>query len=95
MWPWNKSVTYKDKNGNSKQQSAANTCGDIYDTLEGEDGACLDLNIWQSGTTTEVHASWIGECLLNDDTTFYIKVFDYGAPDVDCAEPYKLEITAQ
>ena len=96
VWPWNKAVEYTDKNGKKVQQSAKNQCGAIYDEIDNEDGSCMELNLWQIGTAEEVYkATWKGEWLQNDDVTFYIKVFDYGAPDVECAEPYKLEILAQ
>ena len=95
VWPQTKSVTYTDKTGAKVEQSPKNQCGPIYDEIDNE-GACMGLNIFELGTKEEIYvAEWEGEWFQNDDNTFIIKVFDYDAPDVECAEPYKLELIAQ
>ena len=69
------------------------SCGEVQSIVD--DGYCLDLNIYQNGTTPETYvATWTGKWLQNDDRTFYIVVFDFSDEVDECTQPYQLTVQA-
>lgn len=94
VWPLNGAVTSTDKTGADKVQPAANSCTPMNAVFADSD-YCLDLNIWKLGQDSETYvAKWSGGLGSNDDRTFYVYVFAFGEVDLQCVEPYLLEVEA-